>query len=173
EACDDGNLNNGDGCNNLCEREYICGNGVLEQGENCDDSNTISGDGCSSDCQTIEGGGALCGNGIWETGEACDDGNLNNGDGCSSSCQIQSTCGNGIAEVGEACDDGNLENNDGCDETCQFEPTTEVVLPIIGGGSGSGCSLNTLPGKPNLGAWFLLIALSLLFTLSLRGRSAK
>lgn len=33
----------------------ICGNGIVETGEQCDDGNTISGDGCSSACQ-VEGG---------------------------------------------------------------------------------------------------------------------
>jgi len=30
----------------------ICGNGILEAGEECDDGNTVSGDGCSSTCTT-------------------------------------------------------------------------------------------------------------------------
>lgn len=30
----------------------ICGNGVLQTGEQCDDGNTQSGDGCSASCQT-------------------------------------------------------------------------------------------------------------------------
>ena len=29
----------------------VCGNGILEPGEECDDGNLISGDGCSSDCK--------------------------------------------------------------------------------------------------------------------------
>ena len=29
----------------------VCGNGILEPGEECDDGNTVSGDGCSSTCQ--------------------------------------------------------------------------------------------------------------------------
>lgn len=38
-----------------CEEEPptpVCGNGVLEQGEECDDGNNISGDGCSATCET-------------------------------------------------------------------------------------------------------------------------
>jgi cysteine-rich repeat protein len=33
--------------------ESICGNGILEPGEQCDDGNLVDGDGCSSIC-TIE-----------------------------------------------------------------------------------------------------------------------
>jgi len=29
----------------------VCGNGIIEAGEECDDGNTVSGDGCSSTCQ--------------------------------------------------------------------------------------------------------------------------
>ncbi len=35
----------------------VCGNGVIESGEECDDGNTVSGDGCSATCQTEGGGG--------------------------------------------------------------------------------------------------------------------
>jgi len=34
----------------------VCGNGIIETGEECDDGNTISGDGCSSTCK-LEGSG--------------------------------------------------------------------------------------------------------------------
>lgn len=38
----------------------VCGNGILEPGEQCDDGNVINGDGCSSTCQ-IEIGAPACG----------------------------------------------------------------------------------------------------------------
>ncbi|WP_426730127.1 PQQ-dependent sugar dehydrogenase [Myxococcus faecalis] len=37
----------------------VCGNGVLESGEQCDDGNTQSGDGCGATC-TLESGSAGC-----------------------------------------------------------------------------------------------------------------
>ncbi|MBU2612139.1 MAG: DUF4215 domain-containing protein [Nanoarchaeota archaeon] len=42
----------------------VCGNGVVETGEQCDDGNTISGDGCSSTCQIEGGGGGGGGGGV-------------------------------------------------------------------------------------------------------------
>ena len=53
EQCDDGNVENGDGCDALCQREIRspqCGNGVWDQGEECDDGNLVSGDGCDEVC---------------------------------------------------------------------------------------------------------------------------
>ncbi len=57
EECDDGNLNNGDGCSNKCSIEiansqgkYGCGNGIKERNERCDDGNLNNGDGCSDAC---------------------------------------------------------------------------------------------------------------------------
>jgi len=36
---------------NVCTAQNsVCGNGVLEEGEQCDDGNNVSGDGCSSTC---------------------------------------------------------------------------------------------------------------------------
>ena len=69
----------------------VCGNGIVESGEQCDDGNTVDGDGCSSTC-TIEAPpvGPVCGDGEIGPGEECDDGALNGtaGDDCSSTCQL-------------------------------------------------------------------------------------
>ncbi len=57
EACDDGNLTNGDGCSSECEYEgdSVCGDAVISAGESCDDGGNAAGDGCSATC-TIEAG---------------------------------------------------------------------------------------------------------------------
>ena len=59
EECDDGNVDNGDGCSAQCTIEIptgpVCGDGVVEAPEACDDGNILDGDGCSSVC-TIESG---------------------------------------------------------------------------------------------------------------------
>ena len=47
----------------------VCGNGVLEEGEECDDGGTVDGDTCESNCVK-----AACSNGIVNSGEACFDG---------------------------------------------------------------------------------------------------
>ena len=50
EQCDDGNLNNGDGCDNNCTFTS-CGNGIVTGSETCDDGNLNNGDSCSMTCQ--------------------------------------------------------------------------------------------------------------------------
>jgi CSLREA domain-containing protein len=64
EACDDGNLQSGDGCAWDCgaiEAPYscstpgqacegVCGDGVVQGNEDCDDGNGVGGDGCEADC---------------------------------------------------------------------------------------------------------------------------
>jgi cysteine-rich repeat protein len=49
EACDDGNLLSGDGCDVNCT-VTACGNGIVTAGEQCDDGNLAGGDGCEPDC---------------------------------------------------------------------------------------------------------------------------
>ncbi|HXS15959.1 MAG TPA: DUF4215 domain-containing protein, partial [Polyangiaceae bacterium] len=52
EACDDGNVKDGDGCSENCRSDETCGNGVKDEvtGEVCDDNNEKGGDGCRADC---------------------------------------------------------------------------------------------------------------------------
>ena len=50
EECDDGNTENGDGCDSKCLKEE-CGNGRMDYGEDCDDGNQLGGDGCSENCK--------------------------------------------------------------------------------------------------------------------------
>lgn len=54
EECDDGNVEDEDGCSARCLVER-CGDGIIQSmlGEQCDDGNEMDGDGCSSTC-TIE-----------------------------------------------------------------------------------------------------------------------
>ncbi len=57
--CDDNNPNTDDICvkpgtkESYCSNIELCGNGILNSGEQCDDGNKVNGDGCSSQC-TIE-----------------------------------------------------------------------------------------------------------------------
>jgi cysteine-rich repeat protein len=120
----------------------VCGNCILDPGEQCDDGNVVSGDGCSANCTT-----EVCGNGILDPGEQCDDGNVVSGDGCSASCTIEE-CGNGILDPGEQCDDGNNIPGDGCSASCTIEECGNGILDpgeqcddgnVV---SGDGCSAN-------------------------------
>ncbi len=115
EVCDDGNVDDGDGCDSHC-RPTACGNGVVSAGETCDDGNLTDSDGCDSNCAPT-----ACGNGVTSLGEQCDDGNVIDGDGCSDRCTVE-VCGNGLLDPGEDCDDGNLVDGDACSAGCRREP---------------------------------------------------
>ena len=113
-----------------CVDPALCGDGVVDPGEECDDGNVQPGDGCNSYCLVPIWGSSICGNGFVEGGEQCDDGNKVDGDCCGSTCLLTTctccynpNCGDGIIQMewGELCDDGNEEGGDGCDEWCQIE----------------------------------------------------
>lgn len=130
EACDDGNVTNGDGCSSTCS---------IETGWNCS----------GLSCSPILGDGLLLGN------EQCDDGNLSNGDGCSSAgtteagyaCSGQPSscvdqCGSGRIRNSEQCDDGNKNAGDGCSSNCTIEPTAVCSgEPSVCRAAGCGDSL--------------------------------
>ena len=88
----------------------ICGNGIVESGEECDDGNHVLTDACpdgpAGTCLD-----ATCGDGFVQAGvEGCDDGNGMNGDLCpdgvGGTCQL-ATCGDGHIFIGqETCDPG-------------------------------------------------------------------
>ncbi len=97
----------------------LCGNSILETGEECDDGNVANGDGCSAQCK-IEIPVSFCGDGTVDVGEECDDGNTASNDGCSAVC-VTEYCGDSITQagLGEQCDDGaNGDNADGCTDSC-------------------------------------------------------
>lgn len=87
EGCDDGNLEDDDGCSASCELEDegTCGDGWISGDEACDDWNNDDGDGCSAVCMFEYV--APCGNGILDGEEECDDGNAEDDDGCSAWCR--------------------------------------------------------------------------------------
>lgn len=81
EACDDGDLDSTNACNELCQISG-CGDGFLQPAEACDDGNVDSSDACTELCQP-----ATCGDGFVSWGESCDDGNTSDLDACPSTCQ--------------------------------------------------------------------------------------
>lgn len=119
EACDDGNVNAGDGCSSTCTIEPgwrcpaigracapICGDGRLVGVETCDDGNAIAGDGCNEIC-VVEPSPDLCGDGRIEGAEECDVGAFNDDafyDGCSPTCRYGARCGDGVLDGPEECD---------------------------------------------------------------------
>jgi cysteine-rich repeat protein len=119
----------------------VCGNGIVEGGEECDDGDFDSRNGCSplcrfscmddSDCDDGNdcNGRETCG--TVENNHACNNDvpPLNDGepcgeDGVDSSCWygicVPNVCGDGQVTGNEQCDDGNLDPNDGCTPDCEW-----------------------------------------------------
>ena len=102
----------------------VCGDGVVDTGEQCDDGNTKSGDGCSVTCQT-ESAAATCGDGHVDPGEQCDDGNTEERRRLlrrpARPRAPRPSAATAPSTAGEQCDDGNTKSGDGCSSTCQKE----------------------------------------------------
>jgi cysteine-rich repeat protein len=98
----------------------VCGNGVLDPGEECDDGNASDTDACvSSDPDPAHCRAPRCGDGhVWVGVEQCDDGAANAyTDDCLPSCQLN-VCGDGFLDTTgshqEVCDDGNQQDETEC-----------------------------------------------------------
>jgi cysteine-rich repeat protein len=108
EACDDGNLVDGDGCDTDCELSPgVCGNGVVEpeEDEECDDGNLVDGDGCDEDC-ALGDPVPHCGDGEIDGEEECDDGEENSDvlpDHCRRDC-TDARCGDRVVDEDEDCE---------------------------------------------------------------------
>lgn len=83
--------------------QAVCGNNILDNGEECDDGNTVDNDKCSNSCTL---------NPVCELGEgdiACESNSDCSSDSHCDGCKCvltESSCGNSIQESGEECDDG-------------------------------------------------------------------
>jgi len=97
--------------------EPVCGNGIVEVGEECDDGDDDDLDGCTSQCEEAP----VCPAGTEDCpcdGNSCDQGLSCEGGTCVK--EAVPVCGNGILEQGEACDDGNNQIWDECDKSCKL-----------------------------------------------------
>lgn len=127
------------GCGDGMQGMGLCGNGVLEPGEECDDGNTLGTDACTKACLI-----AVCGDGVLrEDMEQCDDGNVASNDGCSDSCRVENICGDGVLDVGEQCEDGNAIDTDACTNSCLDARCGDG---IVWAGMEQCDDGNTLPG---------------------------
>ncbi len=114
----------------------VCGDDVVQAGEECDDGNLVDGDGCDSNC-TATG----CGNGVVTAGEQCDDGNAAAGDCCGAACQLE--------PLGSACSDGDAcSNADQCDSSGACIGTAAPAL-VCKGSIAAGRSKLVLKDKTN------------------------
>jgi cysteine-rich repeat protein len=115
----------------ICVPIAICGNDLVEQGEDCDDGNRVDGDGCDSNCTVT-----TCGNSVVTAGEECDDGNDVPGDGCDATCRRESPgpANDYCANAGPLSEGTTSFNTDGATTDGPAEPSCGFLFddPQIG-----------------------------------------
>jgi len=86
----------------------LCGNNVIDEGEECDDGAKRNGDGCDRNC--VLENNARCGDGVVEGDEECDDRNTFPGDGCDERCRNENLAdGNDSFEDAQALEGSQVE----------------------------------------------------------------
>jgi cysteine-rich repeat protein len=91
----------------------LCGNNIVEAGENCDDGDTSDNGACTQDCSAI----TTCGDSIRSNpnslafAEECDDGDTDDEDLCDNQCLVN--CNNGELNALEQCETG-INDDYGC-----------------------------------------------------------
>jgi cysteine-rich repeat protein len=154
-------INTVDGIKALKKYGQICGDAVVQDGEECDDGNTANNDSCLNNCSIN-----VCGDGFAGPGEDCDGNDLAGQScesldyyggelACTASCEFKEdrcfnpVCGNGELEATEECDNGTY-NGDPCTPeyggTCTYcdDSCNEVTVtgPYCGDGvvdAGEDC----------------------------------
>ncbi|HLD63747.1 MAG TPA: DUF4215 domain-containing protein, partial [Candidatus Peribacteraceae bacterium] len=138
EQCDDGNIDNQDGCNELCMLQ-ICGDNVVQWSEECDDGNTVNGDGCNAECYAES-----CGDGTVQPPEECDDGNSNNNDSCTNACLLpRPTLSSSSRPLSTSASSAPICNNDGICGTEEFR-TCNISTGVCG---CRDCHIDILPSS--------------------------
>jgi len=103
EVCDDGNLDDSDGCTSLCA--YSC-----VDDSDCDDLNSCNGtETCNEDTNSCDRGEPL------KDGEKCGDRKS-----CLSGLCRDDVCGDLLVQGDEQCDDGDRFNGNGCTTNCEY-----------------------------------------------------
>jgi cysteine-rich repeat protein len=149
EACDDGNLQSGDGCDANCSIT-ACGNGVRSVDELCDDGNTIDGDGCNANCRpsaceeaaNCSSFASQCSVGFCNPENGfCDGLAINEGRPCGAGCGGVGQCRDGacVGALGAVCDDGNPCTDDICQAGGCVHPFNEAPCNECGVCSQGAC----------------------------------
>src|SRR6184192_2756213 len=138
---------------------HVCGNGVVDLGEQCDDGNLVAGDCCSPTCQ-FEPAGQACANNPCISGSTCDGaaacvGGTPNTLPCNdgNACTTADTCAGGVCVGGPPpiCTDGNVCTTDTCDPAtgCVNTPNTLPCDDLNPCTSGDTCAASVCAGTPN------------------------
>jgi hypothetical protein len=177
ETCDDGNMNDADGCRNDCSlaacgdgavcTQPDCSSGSNNGPEQCDDGNASNADACLSDCTEAACGDRLvcsaagCTSGPAGGPEECDGGAC-----CLSDCAVRPCNGTGACipgflccPAGANCGDGNPCTTDGCNpgtgcthaanqDACDDGDPCTVNDACGGGSCQPGAPLDCSDGNP-------------------------
>jgi cysteine-rich repeat protein len=148
EQCDDGNTVGGDGCSETCQVDWLCGDGACDTqfGESCQlcqsDCCPLCGNGVlnpGEECDGAQTGGLTCGSRCYEGGSLfCTAWCTLDWSGCTGT---PVSCGDGVVECGEECDGANLDGQDclsrgydvgtlACGNDCTFD-YTQCGPPLV------------------------------------------